>query len=358
MNFSIPVLSITGSDNTGTSGIQADIRTISALGGHALTAVTTVTVQNADGIHRLLDLPADMIVGQVRAIVEESHPRAVKVGLLRNAETIVALKDEIVGCKHKIMVPGILSSQGKRLIDDEAIEMWKRKLIPEASILLTRCNEAELLLGRVIASDNDMVDAAHALMGWGAEAVLLRGGHQTEGRLTALLQTDDVQQFFSSQNTAGWQRHGVGGALSAAIATRLALGDTIPQAIGIAHDYMHSQVVYAVNTTTKSYRQADLFNQLMSLIATHYREAHDVSFYAERLSISPRYLTKVTDAVVGKSPKQVIGDYILKESVTLLETSRLSISEIAYALGFSSLAMFSKFFSLHQGCSPKEFRRS
>lgn len=352
-----PVLSITGSDNTGASGIQADIRTITALGGHALTAVTTVTVQRSEGIHRLLDLPRDMVIGQVRAIIEESHPRALKVGMVRDAETIAALKAEIVGCRHRVMVPGILSSQGTRLMDDRALEAWRRRLIPEATLLLTRCAEAELLLGRTIATDDDMLAAAQALRDMGAEAVLMRGGHQTEGRLTALLVAEGTRQFFSSQNTEGWQRHGVGGALSSAIATRLAMGDDIGRAISVAHDYLHSQVVYAVETRTQSYRQADLFNQFMALVASHYRTAHDVAFYADRLAISARYLAKVTAAVVGKSPKEVIAEYVLREATTLLSTSRLTVSEIADTLGFSSLPLFSKFFSAGQGCSPVAWRK-
>lgn len=356
MKLSTPVLSITGSDNTGGAGIQADIRTISALGGLALTAVTTVTVQDDTGIQALTDLPREMIVGQVKAIVEGYHPRVVKVGLLRDADTVYALEDEIVGCPTKILVPGILASHGRRLMGTEAIEAWKRRLIPEATLLITRCSEAQLLLGRTIATDDDMLSAAHALMDIGAEAVMMRGGHQVEGRLTALLATPTGHRFFSSRNTEGWQRHGVGGALSSAIATRMALGDDIPTAIALAHDYMHSQVVYAVEPQARSYRQADLYNQLMALVADHYREAHDVAFYADRLAITPRYLARVTEAIVQKTPKQVIADYIIKEATTLLSTSRLTIGEIATKLGYSSLPMFSKVFSQHEGCSPVEYR--
>lgn len=351
-----PVLTITGSDNTGASGIQADIKTISALGGDALTAVTTITVQDKRGIQDLLDLPCDMVVGQVRAIVDDCHPRAVKVGLVRNADTITALKSELSGCRHKVMVPGIVSSHGKQLIDTPAINAWRDTLIPEATLLITRCNEAELLLNRTIASDDDMLEAARRFADMGAGAVLIRGGHQTRGYLTALLLAEGTPRFFSSQNTEGWQRHGVGATLSAAIATHLAMGAPLAGAIGRGHDYLHSQVVYAVEPPAHSYRQADLYNRLMALVATHYRQAHNVGFYADRLAISPRYLTRVTDNVVGKSPKQVIADYMMQEAVALLANSRLTIGEIADKLGFSSLPLFSKFFSSHQGCSPQEYR--
>lgn len=356
MNFMPYVLSITGSDNTGASGIQADIKTISALGGYALTALTTVTVQDGQGIHDLLNLPCDTVVRQVRAIIDDCHPKTVKVGMVRDADTIAALKDEIVGCAHKVMVPGIVTSHGKRLIGDEAISAWKQKLIPEATVLLTRCNEAEILLGRPIVSDDDMLEAAYRFTDMGAGAVLIRGGHQTEGRLTAILMAEGKHQFFCSQNTEGWQRHGVGGALSAAIATHLAMGCNITTAISRAHDYLHSQVVYAVDSRVQGHRQADLYNRFMALIATYYREAHDVAFYADRLAITPRYLTRITATIVEKTPKQVIADYIMREASTLLATSRLTISEIATKLGYSSLPLFSKFFSSHQGCSPIEYR--
>ncbi|MBM6992058.1 MAG: bifunctional hydroxymethylpyrimidine kinase/phosphomethylpyrimidine kinase [Prevotella sp.] len=357
MKLLTPVLSITGSDNTGAAGIQADIKTITALGGNALTAVTTVTVQDSGGIQSILDLPRDMVVGQVKAIIDDHHPRAVKVGMVRDAETIRALKHEIIGCPQIVLVPGIVTSHGRRLLSDDAIDAWRRELIPEATLLLLRCNEAELLLGRTIHSDDDMLTAAEALTEMGARAVLLRGGHQVEGRLTALLYGAGRPQFFTSQNTEGWQRHGVGGALSSAIATRLALGDDMGTAIRLAHDYLHSQVVYAVEPNGQRHRPADLYNQYMTLIAAHYRTAHGVAYYADRLAITPRYLSQITSQVVGKTPKQVIDDYLMKESESLLGASRLTVSEVADRLGFSSLAMFSKFFASHEGCPPNEYRR-
>lgn len=358
MNTLTPVLSITGSDNTGASGIQADIKTITAMGGDALTALTAVTVQDSRGISNILDLPTDMVVGQVKAIIDDRHPKVVKVGMLRQPETIHALHHEIVGIPFKVMVPGILTAHNRLLLSESAIAAWKSELLPEATLLIVRCNEAELLLGRSIVTDDDMLQAAKRLVEWGTQFVLLRGGHQVAGQLTTLLYGTGIRQFFTSQNTEGWLRHGIRGALSSAIATRLAFGDDISQAISLAHAYMHSQVVYAVENKNQSHRMADHYNLLMTLIAANYREAHDVAFYADHMAITPRYLTKVTDSVVGKSPKQVIDDYLMKESISLLETSRMSIGEIASKLGYSSLAMFSNFFRAHQGCSPKEYRSS
>ncbi len=358
MKRNFPVLTITGSDNTGEAGIQADIKTITALGGDALTAVTAVTAQDGRGIRHIMDLPTDMIVGQVRAVVGERHPLAIKVGMVRRAVAIRALRGEVVGCRRLVLVPGALTSHGQRLMDDEAIAAWKRHLLPEAKLLMVSVAEARLLLDREISTDDDMVDAALQLQDLGAEAVFIRGGHQTEGRLTALLLTNGSRQFFSSQNTEGWQRHGVGAALSSAIATRMALGDDTASAIGRAHEYIHSQVVYAVENEHRQYRPADIYNELMTLLAAHYREAHDVAFYADKLAITPRYLNAVTRRMVDKSSKEVISGYLLREALALLTTSRLTIGEVAAQLGFSSPASFTKWFTANEGESPMASRNN
>lgn len=353
-----PVLTITGSDCTGGSGIQADIKTITALGGYALTAITSVTVQDRGGIRRIHDLPVDLVEEQVRTIVQDTRPQAIKVGLVRDMAAIKALREEVTGCRNMVCDPGFLSSHGTQLVPDEAIDAIKHYLIPEATLLLLRCNEAERLTGRRIATDDDMVKATAELREMGAKAVLLRGGHQTDGMLTALFHGEADKTFYRSHNTEGWQKHGVGGALSTAIATHLAFGDDIPTAISKAHDYIHRQLVYAVTPKTQGLRPADLYNQFMSLIAQHYREEHGVAYYAEQMAISTRYLSQITEKIISKTPKQLIADYIMQEAKILLSTSTLTIQEISDKLGFSSQSLFSSFFHSQQGCTPKEHRES
>lgn len=350
------ILTITGSDCTGGSGIQADIRTITALGGYAVTAITSVTVQDSGGIRLIQDLDADMITEQVRSIMNGIRPQAVKIGLVRDVAAIRALREHVMGCRNIVCDPGFLSSHGMQLVPDTAIEAVKRYLIPEASLLLLRCNEAERLLGARIYTDDDMSLAAEELMDMGAKAVLLRGGHQTDGMLTALFCQQGEKVFHRSRNTEGWQRHGVGGALSTAVATRLAFGDDTAMAIRKAHDYIHRQVVYAVVPNVQGLRPADLYNRFMSLIAQYYCTEHSVSFYAEAMSISTRYLSQITEKVIGKSPKQLIADYLMQEARILLATSGMTIQEISDKLGFSSQSLFSSFFHAQHGCSPKEYR--
>ena len=354
MKTAPPILSINGSDSTGQSGIQADIQTIAALGGYAVTAITSI------GNYPLapcpMPLPSDVVVAQVSSIINTLHPKSIKVGLVTDSETIRLLRNEVISTSRLVIAPGIYDIDGKQMIDDKAIEATRRYLVPEALLLMLRCKDAEKMLDLSIQTDDDMVEAARQLTEMGAEWVLLRGGRHTAGRLTALLYNSSTFQFFTSYNTEGWQRHGVAGALSAAITVRLGMGDDVPTAIRNAHDFIHSQVVYAKDTDEKNRRSIDLYNAFVSLVAEHYREAHDVYFYADKLCITTRYLSQITDNVVGKSPKQIIVDYLMSEAKSYLETTRLTIQEIANKLGFSSQTLFCKLFRNQASTSPSEYR--
>ena len=379
-----PILSISGSDSTGQSGIQADIQTIAALGGYALTAITSIG--NYPLASCPLPLAPEIVLGQVEGIISTFHPKAIKVGLVTDSETIRLLcRDAPWRVRYApwrfplVVAPGIFDANGRQMIDDEAIKAIARYLVPDARLLMLRCKDAEKMLGISIKTDDDMLEAAKQLQGMGAEWILLRGGQHTKGRITALLygpngarskeqgasncQLSIINyQFFSSYNTEGWQRHGVAGALSAAITVRLGMGDDVPTAIRNAHDFIHSQVVYMKEAPPRGglegvgHRSIDLYNAFVSLVAEHYREAHDVSFYADKLCITPRYLSQITDNTVAKSPKQIIADYLMSEAKSYLETTRLTIQEIADRLGFSSQALFCKFFKAQSNTSPTEYR--
>ena len=417
MKVRTPILSINGSDSTGQSGIQADIQTIAALGGYAVTTITCISTlatkmeqgawgmgQEDTDIHSispapcLLPLAPEIVVKQVEQSISLLHPKAIKVGLVADGETVRLLRDEVIACRRLVVAPGIFDADGRQMVGDDVVEAIKRYLVPEALLLMLRCRDAEKLLSISILTDDDMLEAARLLHEMGAEWVLLRGGQHTKGRVTALLSNsprptsplpapplgeclnlaeqgiiggygaltppkggrggwsgDGVRLFFTSYNIDGWQRHGVAAALSAAITTRLGMGDDVPTAIRNAHDFIHSQVVYAKPDETGG-RAIDIYNRFVSLVAGHYREAHDVAFYADRLCITTRYLSGVTNNVVGKSPKQIIADYLMSEAKTYLDTTRLSIQEVADRLGFSSQALFCKFFKAQEKRSPSEHR--
>lgn len=350
------ILCINGSDSSGRSGVQADIRTANDLGATALTAITSVTVQNATGITHLHELPADLILGQVRSIYEEVCPQAVKVGMVGSAAAIRSLADEIVGCRNVVCSPGILASHGDSLMSDEALHAFVHHLLPITRLLMLKCTDAEVLLGQRITSDDDMLLAAARLHNLGAEWVMLRGGSYVEGRVNALLSGGDECRFFSSLNVDGWQQHGVSSGLSTAVSVRLAMGDDVPSAIQRAHTYVHNKVVYAVENKM-ALRPAEIYNDFLSLLADNYCQAHDVAFYASRLAIGTRYLSQVTKSVVGRSPKQIIDEYLLSHIEQQLLTTNLSIQQIADAMGFPSQVAFSKFFRSKKGLSPQAFRR-
>lgn len=339
----------------GYAGIQADVRTIKDLGCYAVTAVTAVTIQNSTGITSIHQLPTDLVVGQVKAIYEEIRPNSVKVGMMDNSETIRAVSREIMGCPHVVCSPVILASHGGLLMSNDSLLAYRQHLFPVCKLLIIKCTDAEILLGQRICTDADMTAAAAHLHEMGPLWVLLRGGTFAKGRINALLSGPDCQKFFSSINIEGWQRHGVGGTLSTAIAARLAQDNNVPAAVGNAHNYIHSQVVYA-SSQPKSLQPHNLYNQFMTLLSQHYKTAHDVAYYAAQLTISTRYLSQIVNTVCGRSPKQVIDEYLLQECEQLLSTTSLTIQQISQQLGFTSQIAFAKFFKAKKGLAPTAYR--
>ena len=321
------------------------------MGCHALTVATCIVMRD------VVNFPAHIIRQQIVDVVAKCHPRAVKVGLVRTPEAVGVVSNGIVGMRRIVVAPGIMASNNVQLVDDDTIDAIRRCLIPVASLLVLRQVEAEKILGVNIATDSDMVAAAQSFIDMGAEYVMIRGGRITEGRVTALLLGNDVKQFFSSYNIEGWKQHGVGGALSTAVATRLGMGDDVPDAVRNAHEFVHSRIVYSVSGSGKRMRPADIYNAFMNLLSNNYQRAHDVAFYADRLCITTRYLSQITNESVSKSPKQIIADYLVCEARQVLENSRLSVKEVSDNLGFRAVSVFCKLFKQQTGFTPSEYRR-
>ena len=191
----VPILSINGSDSTGQAGIGADIQTIAALGGYAVSAVSCVGDYS---------LPSDTVLKQVGDIISTLHPKAIKVGLVTDSETVRRLRDEVIACRRLVVAPGIFDADCKPMVSDDVVEATKRHLVPEALLLMLRCRDAEKMLGISIRTDDDMLEAARLLHEMGAEWVLLRGARHIKGRLIALLYGQNETRFFSSYNTEGW----------------------------------------------------------------------------------------------------------------------------------------------------------
>lgn len=349
------ILCINGSDSSGLSGIQADIRCAADMNLTANTTITSVTVQNLYGIQQVHHLPTDVILGQVRAALEVKLPQAVKLGMVGNADAISGLRSEILACPNIVCSPGILASSGGCLMSNEALYALTHDIVPLARLLILKCTDAEILLGRRIMSDEDMRSASRLLRAMGAEWVMLRGGSFSEGSVSAMLSSEESEHYFTSANVQGWKQHGVVSAFSTAITCRLALGDDVPTAVQNAHTYIHNKVVYALEGRDAG-RMQELYNQFLSLLAEHHTTTHDVSSYASRLAIGTRYLSQITAQMVGKSPKQVIDEYLVRQAELLLTNSALTIQQISQTLGFTSQITFSRFFSQKRGMSPSAFK--
>lgn len=242
MNTYPCILSIAGSDSSGGAGIQADLKTISALGGYAATAITAVTAQNTTGVRAIHTVPPEIVRQQIEAVMEDIRPDAVKIGMINDAETA----EVIAGCLQRyrprfvVFDPVMVSTSGHRLIKEEAIHTLVSRLMPLATLITPNLGEAEILTGRRVARIDEMEAAAAHLLTLGCKAVLLKGGHLEGGEMCDVLRTagDPHPRLFTARKIESPNTHGTGCTLSSAIATLLALGTNLPRAIGQAKAYV------------------------------------------------------------------------------------------------------------------------
>lgn len=251
MKHYIPVLSIAGSDCSGGAGIQADLKTISALGGYAATAITAITVQNTCGVSDIYPIPAEIVKAQIAAVMEDIRPEAVKIGMVNDSAVIRAIAHSIhtYRPRYVILDPVMVSTSGHKLIKDDAIELITSELMPLATLITPNLKEAEVLCGFDIHTVEDMKQAVTWLLQLGSHAVLLKGGHLEGEQMTDILLTADnsaLSVFFSpkveSKNT-----HGTGCTLSSAIATLLAQGESIYEAVNKAKEYVYQGIIHGKN---------------------------------------------------------------------------------------------------------------
>ena len=288
-----PILTITGSDSTGGSGVQADIKTISELGGYAMSAITSITVQTTLGIQQFYDVPATIVAGQIDAVMNDFEPEVVKIGLIRREDTLDVIVKALQKYRprHVILDTVVLSSRGDTLISREMLEAISHQLVPLCTLVIKK-------------DDSSM--------------------------------------------------HGLSNRYASAVAVFLSQGLSPDEAESKAKAYINTQVVKASDLQGRS---SELYNELIDAIMEHHREASDVRFYAELLNVSSRYLAQVTRRISGKSPKAIIDDYLIHEIELQLKSTDNTVQEIAYRFGFSSQAHFTKFFKKLKGVSPTEFRK-
>lgn len=242
------VLTIAGSDSGGGAGIQADIKTISALGCYATTAITAITVQNTVGVEAVHPVPVDFVKGQIEAVLSDIGADAVKIGMLQSAEIVRAVAEMLRKYKvgNVVLDPVMVSTSGHRLIEEEAIDTLRRELIPLARVITPNIPEAEILLGgEEIRSQASLPEMATRLSASCGVSVLLKAGHLSEDELTDIFydkETDKLLQL-TSKRIRTRNTHGTGCTMSSALAASLAKGETLQQAASSAKTFISNAII-------------------------------------------------------------------------------------------------------------------
>jgi hydroxymethylpyrimidine/phosphomethylpyrimidine kinase len=239
------VLTIAGSDSGGGAGIEADIKTISALGGYACTAITAVTAQNTLGVFGVQVMPADFVALCIRTVLEDLGVDAVKLGMLANATIIVSVGTALPAGKPVVLDPVMVATSGAVLLPDDAILALKTHLIPRATIITPNLPEAEKLTGLTMSVADDFIAAGRALLAMGAKAALIKGGHGPSDQLTDFLVHEDGVEAITLPRIKTKNTHGTGCTLASAIATGLAQQMTLSDAVSRARHYLQSAILNA-----------------------------------------------------------------------------------------------------------------
>lgn len=240
------VLVIAGSDSGGGAGIQADIKTITALGGYAATAITAVTVQNTLGVTGVHPIPLDVVAAQARAVLGDIGADAIKTGMLGDAATVELVAGLIAEAGVPAVVdPVMVAKGGASLLADAAVSAVASQLVPLAALLTPNAPEAEALTGLPVRTQDDQRRAGEALLKAGAKAVLMKGGHVDGERVVDLLITPQGETGFEGPRIETRHTHGTGCTLASACAAGLAQGLSLTDAVARAWDYVHRAILGA-----------------------------------------------------------------------------------------------------------------
>lgn len=412
MNNKVTILTITGSDSTGGSGVQADIKSITSLGGYAASAITAVVVQDTGGIEHLYDIPAEILDAQLQRVAMDLRPDSVKIGLLRSVEqveTVAALLRKLP-CRCVVMDFVIVSTSGARLMEPEVVRAAVRHLFPLCTlVMMRRGNALELLrLCRALPGNpgllpadgafckNSLAEVATAIMRLeaGPQALFLKGEEVSSDAYTDLFLSREAfteaepssatlaegavvagnLKFFSRMGAIERALHGSAGAFTSALAFYLTKAPSAVVAVERSLAYVNQLILRSVDFKLGkggalldhgnrpipgniSARKLEIYNTLMDTIATESSARNNVEYYSGRLSITPRYLSQITKAISGRTPKELIDDYLIKEVETQLLSGELSFKQIASKYGFSSQAQLSKFVQKMCSCSPSEYKQ-
>ena len=241
-------LSIAGSDSSGGAGIQADMKTMSAHGVYAMTAITALTAQNTTGVTGIFEVTPEFLSDQLDAVFTDIFPDAVKIGMVSSAALIRVIAQKLTDYKarHIVVDPVMVATSGSKLIQDEAIDTLKNALLPIAELVTPNIPEAEILSGMEIRCPQDMEQAARAISETYHCAVLLKGGHDLNDA-NDLLYKDGMATWFRGRRIDNPNTHGTGCTLSSAIASNLACGMELEDAVRNAKAYISGALAAMLN---------------------------------------------------------------------------------------------------------------
>jgi hydroxymethylpyrimidine/phosphomethylpyrimidine kinase len=247
------VLSIAGSDSGGGAGIQADLKTISALGCFGTTAITAVTVQNTLGVSGVHPIPVEFVKGQIKAVMDDLRPSAIKIGMVYSAELAAAITSVLITYPGIPIIfdPVMVATSGYRLVKNDTIAILKQELFPLTQIVTPNLDEASILAEMTIDTVDDMKAAAVRIMNYGCNAVLIKGGHLKSADLyDVYLNKDGDERVFRSTAIDTLNTHGTGCSLSSAIASYMALGHDLAASIAKSKAYIHNAIEHGKDVKT------------------------------------------------------------------------------------------------------------
>jgi hydroxymethylpyrimidine/phosphomethylpyrimidine kinase len=242
------VLIVAGSDSGGGAGLQADLKTVTMLGGYAMTAVTAITAQDTTGVHGIWPVAPAAIAAQMRACLTDIGADAIKTGMLGSAalvEQVAEQLDTLARDVPRVVDPVMVATSGDRLIDETGIDALVSLLLSGAALVTPNAPEAEILTGKAVDGLNGQRRAAEALMEQGAKAALVKGGHIPGAIIHDVLQTEHGEWLFESPRLQTRSTHGTGCTLASACAAAIAQGETIEAAVERGRDYLHEAIRHA-----------------------------------------------------------------------------------------------------------------
>ncbi|MET7689781.1 bifunctional hydroxymethylpyrimidine kinase/phosphomethylpyrimidine kinase [Streptomyces sp. NPDC005483] len=232
------VLTVAGSDSGGGAGIQADLKTMLALGVHGMSVVTAVTAQNSLGVQGAWELPVEAVRAQYRGVVDDIGVQAVKTGMLASAELVEAVAELIAGTDAPAVIDPVgVSKHGDSLLASSALDSVRRRLLPVATVATPNLDEVTQLTGLRVESETHLREAADAVLSYGPKWVLIKGGH-LPGDAVDLLTDGSEEHWLRAPRLDNRHTHGTGCTLASAIASHLAKGRSVPEAVTAAKEYV------------------------------------------------------------------------------------------------------------------------